>query len=185
MRFLYNAKPLIIAFVAISAIAGLIYWGMQPNKTVERPSVPSPQYQAKDEVVIYFSKAAGSQIQTEPVVRPVPQASQKNLLDFALFKLLEGPTDEESVHGFFSEIPKGTRLLAVQDLQDQIRVNLSKQFVSGGGSNSIQQRLAELTQTILSVEPKRPVYLDVEGKELKVLGGEGLIVEEPINQGVQ
>ena len=47
----------------------------------------------------------------------------------------------------------------------------------------MRQRLSELTGTIRSVERNIPVYVDIEGEQLEILGGEGVIVKEPVNQG--
>lgn len=139
-----------------------------------------------NEVVVFFSKSNGSETVTEGVVRPIPEENRseisQNPLQYTITQLLIGPSEQESTQGFFSEIPKGTRLLSVANRDNTIRINLSQQFSSGGGSNSMQQRLAELTQTVLAVEKVKPVYVDIEGQELQVLGGEGVMVNEPINK---
>lgn len=83
-----------------------------------------------------------------------------------------------------SEIPEGTKVLDIKQTgnpnQKAYRINLNEAFTSGGGSYSMQKRLEELTQTVASLKLEAPVYLDIEGKELRLLGGEGLEVEEPL-----
>jgi spore germination protein GerM len=139
-----------------------------------------------NEVVIFFSKSRGSEIVTEGVIRELPKPLVKEegpkQLEFALTQLLQGPSKEELGRGFFSEIPKGTQMLGVIPKDETLRVNLSQKFTEGGGSSSMQQRLKELSQTVLAVERKKPVYVDIEGQELQVLGGEGVMVDEPINR---
>ena len=150
------------------------------------PSTPP----AANEVTVYFSKSRGTDTVTEGVVRQMPETPAGTpgasiiRLHNALDALLQGPTPDESVTGFFSEIPKGTRLLGISEKGGQLHVNLSKQFTSGGGSNSIKQRVAELTQTITSTASnKEPVVVDVEGQRLDTAGGEGLEVDQPVNTG--
>jgi spore germination protein GerM len=136
-----------------------------------------------EQVTVFFSKSRGPEVVTEGVVRAVPKEGKQQPLAFAIQELLQGPNNHESTHGFFSEIPKGTRLLGVKEQDNAILINLSRQFTYGGGSTSMQQRLAELKKTVLAVEKKKPVYVDIEGQRLQVLGGEGVMVHEPINKG--
>jgi spore germination protein GerM len=145
-------------------------------------------------VAIYFSQSHGSRVVLRPVKRSVPPQLEKNspdqpkdqtLIAFSLLELLQGPSDEESAQGLYSEIPKGTRLLRLTSGPQRVDLNVSRQFVSGGGSNSMAQRLAELKTTVFEAQKhagasKKPVYLAVEGQPLKLLGGEGIIVDEPL-----
>ena len=64
-------------------------------------------------------------------------------------------------------------------------MNLSKEFASGGGSNSIKQRMDQVTKTVLAVEKSKPVFIDVEGKKLEILGGEGLEIPSPLTNEPQ
>ncbi len=156
--------------------------------TACRPNMPkvNPQSMAggpTQEVPVYFTGSRGTTPVTVAVSRKVPADTQP--LDYALYHLLRGPNDEESAKGLYSEIPKGTRLLGVEYGPEAVRINLSQQFTSGGGANTMQQRLKELQYTVRSIEKSRPVYVDIEGQELQVLGGEGIIVDEPINRDTQ
>lgn len=140
---------------------------------------PIASQQSGAEITVYFTKSRGSNTVTEGVVRPVPVEADSQL-EYALEQLLKGPSNTESVQGFYSEIPKGTRLLEVADNNGKLTINLSRQFTSGGGSNSIKQRMAELEQTVRSVAKDQPVFVTVEGQKLETMGGEGLEVEQPI-----
>ncbi len=43
-------------------------------------------------------------------------------------------------------------------------------------------RLAQILYTATTLEPDAPVWLSVEGKPLEVLGGEGLLLEQPLSR---
>jgi spore germination protein GerM len=157
------------------------------NASGNKPPMTLQAKVAKEgEILLFFTKNNGSNSVTEGLIRQIPEAEKSTAkaapLAYTVQKLLNGPTEEEITQGFFSEIPKGTQLISVSEKGNGLRLNLNQTFTSGGGSNSMENRLAELTQTVLSVERKKPVYVDVEGQELQVLGGEGVMVQEPINQ---
>ncbi len=135
------------------------------------------------EVMVYFSKNKGSDSITEGVIRKIPKEFDALSINYALEALLEGPSEGEQSQGYFSEIPMGTKLIEVTQIPGELRVNLTRQFISGGGSHSMQQRINQLTGTIRSIEKAIPVFIDIEGKQLDLLGGEGVMVKEPVNQG--
>lgn len=140
---------------------------------------------SRDMVTIFFSKAQGSQSIVEDVVRKLPRDARNNPLEFALQELLKGPTSEEKTQGFYSEIPAGTKLLSLNKNNDTVTINLSKQFTTGGGSNSMVQRFEQIKQTAYSLDSGHQVSLAVEGKPLEVLGGEGLEVPESLKHNQQ
>lgn len=175
-------KLLLVTFLGVLLIGAV---GLIVQKSAEsgHPLLPFQGAVVNgDDVVIYFSKNRGSEMVTEAVIRKAVPRGNDQAMAYAIGELLKGPNEEESTLGFFSEIPKGTRLLGVSRKDEAIRINLSNQFTSGGGSNSMQQRLKELTQTVQGVEKNKPVYVDIEGQQLEALGGEGVEVQEPINQ---
>lgn len=126
---------------------------------------------------VWFVKPSDDSLELVKVQR---KYSGKNKLESALTDLLRGPNGEEEAQGLASEIPKGTVLLGVRELDDDFEVDLSQRFSSGGGEASMQTRLDQLKKTVKSVVGERKVYLNVEGKRL-VATGEGLEVQQPIN----
>jgi spore germination protein GerM len=142
----------------------------KPITPYEQSNIPA------DAVAIFFSKYQGSQSIVESVIRKFPEPKNTQPLQFALTELLKGPNPEEKSQGFYSEIPKGTKLLGVKTTPSAITVDLSSQFKSGGGSNSIVQRFEELKRTVKSVDTQHEVSITVDGKPLETLGGEGLEV---------
>lgn len=154
-----------------------------------KPAPGLEQYQQgqipADSVGIYFSKYQGSQSIVESVLRKLPTDAKVDPLTFAISELLKGPSAEEKAQGFYSEIPKGTRLLGVSKDAKLVQINLSSQFSSGGGSTSVIQRLEELKRTVKAVDTQHEVGVLVEGKPLETLGGEGLEVPGTLQSAPQ
>lgn len=119
----------------------------------------------------------------EPKLAAVPRKlDYDRKIENVLKELLDGPRDEELKEGFGSEIPRGTVLLGVRHLDDRVEVDLSRRFATGGGISSIETRLEQLSHTLKDTEPRKDVYLNVEGRRLAVIGGEGIEVKQPINR---
>ncbi len=100
-------------------------------------------------------------------------------LDEALTALLEGATADEAAMGLSSTIPEGTELLGVEVSNGIAYVDLSGEFESGGGSLSIMGRVAQVVYTATRFDEVDSVRFQLEGAPLDVLGGEGLIIDEP------
>ncbi|MFZ4555198.1 MAG: GerMN domain-containing protein [Pseudanabaena sp.] len=82
----------------------------------------------------------------------------------------------------YSAIPANTKVLSAITKDQEIRLDLSKDFTKGGGSASMQGRIIQVLYTATSLEPEAKVYLSVEGKALKYIGGEGLPVPQPMTR---
>jgi len=135
----------------------------------------------KNSVVVYFVK---SYQVTDFRLTPVRRKIFPNLtrLSTAITELLKGPSEKEKKAGFYTEIPSTTKLIEIKENPKDITINLSKDFESGGGSTSMSMRLKQLVNTSLDAEKVKPVYLQLDGKKVDVIGGEGVIVIQPLSR---
>jgi hypothetical protein len=96
----------------------------------------------------------------------------------AVRALLAGPVGtSESDLGFTSAIPAGTELHSVTVDGPLATVDLSRQFESGGGSLSMQARVAQIVFTVTQFEPIDRVRFRIDGTPATTIGGEGLLVD--------
>ena len=151
-----------------------------PPTTADSPEPTSPvQPPAQQKAQIYWLRDTNNRLALVPQSVTVAAASQPNAVLEAAFKsLLAGPKDA----ALSSTIPEGTKLRAVTIQNDGIHVDLSEEFTTGGGSASMTGRVAQVLYTATSLQPDAKVWIEVEGKPLEVLGGEGLELEQPLTQ---
>jgi spore germination protein GerM len=129
---------------------------------------------------VWFVKNAGQQMKLFAVKRKV--ALGEDRLKQAVRELLRGPTAAEERAGVGSEIPRGTILLAVEPKGRDVELNVSRRFALDGGTSSFEMRLSQLRKTVAQAAPGTDVYLDIEGKRLRVEEGEGIEIPQPINR---
>ncbi len=180
---------LALVLMGSSVLFGLVAMWLQQPKVPTKPEVttattastaPGTTAVAGQPVQVAFSQLAGEKVVTVNVTRAMPQDYAPISVEYALQELLKGPNRAESEQGLYSEIPKGTRLLGVTKADDgSVIVNLSKQFTTGGGANSVIHRLEEVKNTLNERVGNFPVAIHVEGDVLKVLGPEGLELDTP------
>lgn len=92
----------------------------------------------------------------------------------ALTELLAGPDDFEAGIGMTTEIPEGTELLGVDITDGAATVDLSADFQSGGGSLSMQLRVAEVVFTATQFSSVETVSIELDGEAVAAIGGEGV-----------
>ncbi len=95
----------------------------------------------------------------------------------AVTALCLGVSDEEQQAGLGSAVPAGTRLLGLTVKDGVATVDLSGDFASGGGSLSMQARVAQVVYTLTQYPTVKSVDFRVDGEPLTALGGEGLILD--------
>jgi germination protein M len=92
----------------------------------------------------------------------------------ALTELLAGPDAFETDIGMTTEIPEGTELLGVDIVDGEATVDLSGAFESGGGSLSMQLRVAEVVFTLTQFDTVETVSIELDGEAVEFIGGEGI-----------
>lgn len=189
----------LLALFALNACVSADYSKLNNYKTSLKVSSSSLNTQLKDNnsIYIYLVKVKENEIILATIKRPLEELDKQKLIKFnpadrellklklALKALLKGPTDKELKSKLGSEIPIGTRLVSVQRENEKLIINLSEQFTYGGGASSIITRYKQLMKTLQanlnSPKNAKNIYLNIEGKPLERIGGEGLIISNPMN----
>ena len=92
--------------------------------------------------------------------------------------LLAGPQGLAAQTGMTTQIPAGTRLLGVSIAGGTATVDLSGSFQSGGGSLSMQLRVAQVVYTLTQFPTVQRVEFKLDGTAVQAIGGEGLMVTD-------
>ncbi|NJN71951.1 MAG: spore germination protein [Limnothrix sp. RL_2_0] len=148
----------------------------EPN-VVENPVV------VPEELVsprVYWLKDEGDRLSLTPTKIAAVQETREAQLTSLFEELLSTTPDAE----LSSTIPAGTELLSLTVQPDGVVVNLSEDFQLGGGSSSMMGRLGQVVYTATSLDPDAPVWLQIEGEPLELLGGEGLEIAQPMTREI-
>jgi spore germination protein GerM len=184
----------ILIVVLILATVTYIKMSFFPSK----PYIPEVQERSTEEVIdenntenekpktyayVFF---IGQNENKEEVYRAVKrewneEKEKCSLLSFAITQLIKGPTDYEKSKNVYSEIPKNTKFLGISENSDKAIINLSTEFAMGGGTDSIYKRLYQLIKTA-NKNSKTDVYLNINGKQAETIGGEGIMINQPLNE---
>ncbi|MFM7365645.1 MAG: GerMN domain-containing protein [Cuspidothrix sp.] len=127
---------------------------------------------------IYWLRSRDNSLDLVPQALRIAANQPQQILESAFVTLLAGPkgiTDSTT-------IPQGTQLLGLKTENNDIHVNLSKNFTKGGGSTSMIGRVGQVVYTATTLNPNANVYIEVNGKPLEVLGGEGVELEQPLTR---
>ncbi len=148
--------------------------GPTPTKTVTvtaTPSAspsPSPSPTGTMTVSIYLMRGETLGVAHREVPASVAVAKA------AMTALLQGPNAREKAAGLTTTIPAGTTLNEVTIEDGTARVDLSDDFASGGGSLSMQARVAQVVYTLTQFRTVNRVDFWIDGGLVETLGGEGL-----------
>lgn len=182
-----------VAGIIALAVGGSVIWGWEllitSNAPLDRTIFPSERLEeqtsgeliASDGVEVYWLTGKGEKVEFVP--KPVTMeksARPQEIIEAALARLLAGSKEEDLT----TNIPPETELLGVRLGPEGIYVNLSKEFETEGGSESMMGRLGQVIYTATSLNPDANVWFEVEGKALEALGEEGIIVNQPITREV-
>jgi spore germination protein GerM len=150
-----------------------------PSGRIEQPAQPSTRQPSNEQTPnVYWLRPTDKNITLVPQPVKVASIRPNQPLEAAFQSLLAGPTEGTDS----TTIPKGTKLLGLKAENDEVHVNLSEDFTSGGGSTSMMGRVGQVVYTATTLNPKAKVYIDVNGKPLDVLGGEGVELQQPLTR---
>jgi spore germination protein GerM len=151
-----------------------------PTIVGQKPTTVAPAPAGKVKV-FWLDDKDGKKIRVssqERIARSTPQDSE-GLVKESLTDLLASVGKEGKQT---STIPSGTKLISSNLKQDGLHIDLSKEFTQGGGSTSMQGRIAQIIYTATNQNPEIPVWISVEGKQLETLGGEGVEIKQPLTR---
>ncbi len=152
-------------------------------ETVKKPTVePTKQTQTVEKKManIYFLALDSDDNGIyKKVTREITTKETK--LEVAINELLKGPNLVEKSMGAYSEIPKTTKLLGIKTSGNKVVIDLSSDFQYGGGTDSVYSRMMQLIKTAINNTDKK-VYLHLDGKQVNIIGGEGIMISQPLNE---
>jgi spore germination protein GerM len=187
----FKTWQIIGALVSVVAIAGgstaLMTWKSinsdpltsQPTITSQVQPPASIQAPVEQTVQVYWLKVSEQDIDLAPATLKLTVGDRPtDILKGAMEQLLKGTTDQT----FTSTIPTGTLLNRLEIKDDGIHIDLSQAFTNGGGSSSMMGRLGQVVYTATTLDPNGKVWISVEGEPLQDLGGEGIVVDQPMTR---
>ncbi|MEM1369971.1 MAG: GerMN domain-containing protein [Cyanobacteria bacterium P01_H01_bin.15] len=175
------AWPIGIALSSAITVAG--GWGLVQFLPRSQTTLPDPivSIEPHNQKIPQVYWVAGGYPEFQLVPVPLesikPDTSPKDKLAIAFEQLLTTPPQKHT-----SSIPAETQLRRFKVMPDGIYVDLSSEFQTGGGSAAMITRLGQIVYTASSLSPESPIWLSIEGEALTTLGGEGLIVEQPLTR---
>ena len=149
----------------------------------EEPAADDKQEEVnvKEYINIYM---IGKNEHNEEVYKAVKRVYNKDIdgskIKFAVSSLIRGPKPEERQRGVYTEIPSGAEIINITERSDRVIVNLNSAFVNGGGTESLDKRLYQLIKTA-RLNSSIPVYLYIDGQQADVVGGEGIMLSQPLS----
>jgi spore germination protein GerM len=178
-----------ISIAVLLTGGGVAWWALNSitssdqTTTESQPSPspsPSPSEVAQEEQIqIYWLNSTGEEIKFLPSGVTIEKSlTPSEALESAFKRLLVGPKDAN----FVTSIPTDTQLLSLKVEADGVHVDLSEEFTFGGGTTSMITRLGQIIYTASSLDPNTNVWIDIKGEPLEILGGEGIMVDQPMTR---
>jgi spore germination protein GerM len=136
-------------------------------------SSSSTSVAAGDEVPVrvYFARDEGVATAGRDVVAPAVARG-------AINGLLDGPEAAETAIGMDTEVPEDTELLGLDVEDGEATIDLTSDFASGGGSLSMQLRVAQVVFTLTQFDSIDTVTVHLDGEAVDGIGGEGVPADD-------
>ncbi len=187
---------LLIVAILVVVYVKMAFFGSQ-DVIVDEPQAPTETQQPteettpkentnknkKDYVYVFFiaHNSKGEEVYRAVKREYVPEVDGTSRLKFALKSLVNGPSAKEKKLGVYTEVPAGTRLISVTETPSKVVINLSGEFELGGGTDGLYKRLFQLIKTTKR-NSNLPIYLQLNGKQVEVIGGEGIMINQPLTE---
>ncbi len=187
-----NLQKISLTLLIIGTIA-FVKFAYFPSSQAPEPEQPSqeevapPKEETNEDVpkayvnVYFIGQNKNGEEVYKIVKREYDSEKDGTKLRSSIQNLLKGPSKEEKAKGIYSEIPAGTRLISLDEAPNKITINLSGNFEQGGGTDSLYKRLYQLIKTSKK-NTTTDVYLYLNGKQADVVGGEGIMINQPLNE---
>ncbi len=193
-----KSQKFLLLFIGfcMAAIVGLVAFNVfmprpevKPDevRVTERSVLEEDVEEQKPEVVefeyvnVYF---IGKNEHDEEVYKAVKREYNKDVdgskIRFAVNALVRGPKPDEKLRGVYTEVPMDAKVINITEQSDKVIVNLNSAFVTGGGTESLYKRLYQLIKTA-KLNSNLPVYLYIDGQRADVVGGEGIMLSQPLS----
>ncbi|MBE9048093.1 GerMN domain-containing protein [Pleurocapsales cyanobacterium LEGE 10410] len=180
-----------ITGIILAAGGGAAWWAKsaleparvrpKPNPIVrdQVPNIPEPITQEKIVQICWLNPTDESIELVSKTMTFQKSVKGDRVLETAFETLLAQPPEGSP---YTTAIPQGTKLLDLKVNKKGIHLNLSQEFIAGGGSASMSSRLAQVVYTATSSNNGDRVWINVEGKPLANLGEEGIVVNQPMTR---
>jgi spore germination protein GerM len=158
-----SPQSLWIFGITFFVVGGLLVWGwLRPHHTL----------------LLYWLTDVNNDLYYVQQQRSFSSLTLEDAIAQAIKNLIQGNRDSRLV----SALPSETEILNVRVEGDDIFLNFSRDLTQGGGSTSILGRVTQILYTATSHNPNARVWISVEGEALSTLGGEGLLLEQPLSR---
>lgn len=158
----------VVAFVA--GYYGYLYLTRSYWNVEEQPPALEEEYQ---ETSVFFSNHREDPegmycARVYPVTRLIPSGA--DILEEALQQLLQGPTEEETALGYFTNINDGVKIHKVTITRGEALIDFDARMQEEvGGSCRVQAIRAQITRTAEQFSSVQTVTISVEGAREEVL----------------
>lgn len=170
----------IAAGVILAAGGGAAWWAKHSLERTSQTAIPTfppvaeqtkpiqPEPITQEETIeVWWLDPQDNSIELVTSTLNFQKSTQpKRILTVAFDRLLAGPENSN----YTTSIPENTKLLGLSLDRKGVHVDLSREFVFGGGSASMTSRLAQVVYTATSFNRSDKVWISVEGEPLETLG---------------
>jgi germination protein M len=110
------------------------------------------------------------------------EIQEKDNVEDALKELAKGPTTPEEKKGLITALPRSLKIRKVDVKNGIADIDLSRDFEEDANGDIATGRVNQIFYTATQFAGVRGIVLRVNGKQIKTLGGEGLILSWPMKK---